>query len=259
MTRSIVSCRSLMICNLICVLFSGRCRYDPNTNIRFVARTVGGRCSPLRVRDRNSWCALYWCGDWWCCPDGSRPVERRRLTRTRAAALALLFGLVGCAGVGVDGGKASRPATGTGVVPSPPSLAPPSTTTVDLGPLFDAFRAWTQGWTEQAPISVSRQVTTTTTGITRGTDKCAYASLIRSVWARDAEWAITIAWRESRCQAGARNANEQASGLFQIMLPMHRRLFSDVGCDPSQWADPTCNTKAAWLLYQRAGRQPWRL
>lgn len=152
------------------------------------------------------------------------------------------------------------PTTSTGVVPSPPYSAPaPATVPVDLGPLLEAFAAWSRGWTKPGVTNRLPQVTTTTNGTSPGTDTCAYADLIRQIWQRDATWAIGIAWRESRCQADARNANEQASGLFQIMLPMHRDLFSDVGCDPSEWADPTCNIEAAWLLYQRAGRQPWRL
>lgn len=87
---------------------------------------------------------------------------------------------------------------------------------------------------------------------------CAYADLIRSVWTRDAEWAIGIAMRESHCQAGARNASG-ASGLYQLMLPMHGDLFRAVGCDPSQWADPACNVRAAWQLYQGSGRRPWSM
>ncbi len=87
---------------------------------------------------------------------------------------------------------------------------------------------------------------------------CGYADLIRSVWSQDAEWAIGIAYRESRCQAGAANS-EGASGLFQLMLPMHNDLLTSVGCVPSQWSDPSCNVRAAYALYQGSGRSPWSL
>ncbi len=90
------------------------------------------------------------------------------------------------------------------------------------------------------------------------TERCAYADLIRSIWTVDSEWAIGIAWRESRCIPTARHP-EGASGLFQMMLPLHRRIFEAVGCDATQWSEPSCNVRAAWLLYQGSGRRPWRL
>lgn len=81
---------------------------------------------------------------------------------------------------------------------------------------------------------------------------CAYADLIRSIWTRDADWAIGIAWRESRCIPTARNPSG-ASGLFQMMLPLHADLFD------GPWSDPAVNVRAAWRLYQGSGRAPWRL
>jgi hypothetical protein len=44
-----------------------------------------------------------------------------------------------------------------------------------------------------------------------------------------------------------------------MMLPLHSRRFTAVGCSPSQWTDPACNTKAAWHLYQETGPSPWNL
>lgn len=84
---------------------------------------------------------------------------------------------------------------------------------------------------------------------------CPYAPLIREVWQTDAEWAITIARRESNCEPGARNPSG-ASGLFQLLG--HSDLLI-AACGSDAWADPTCNVKAAWLLYQGAGRAPWNL
>lgn len=91
----------------------------------------------------------------------------------------------------------------------------------------------------------------------RSGSPCQYADLIRSIWQRDAEWAISIAYRESRCIPTARNASG-ASGLFQMMMPMHSGIFLAV-CGHTDWTDPECNIKAAWSLYQGSGRSPWNL
>jgi hypothetical protein len=80
-------------------------------------------------------------------------------------------------------------------------------------------------------------------------------ALIRSVWTRDADWAIRIAWRESRCQPGAHNGHSSAAGLFELLG--HADMYRAVGCSPSQWAEASCNTRAAFLLYQGSGRGPW--
>lgn len=71
-------------------------------------------------------------------------------------------------------------------------------------------------------------------------------------------WAETVMWRESRHIPTARNPSG-ASGCFQMMLPLHSRRFTAVGCSPGQWADPWCNAAAAWTLYRDAGRSPWAL
>jgi hypothetical protein len=69
--------------------------------------------------------------------------------------------------------------------------------------------------------------------------------------------ALEIAWRESRCDPGARNPSG-ASGLFQLMLPLHSGLFWQVClAGPASWHDPWCNAHAARLLYDGSGWRPW--
>lgn len=77
-------------------------------------------------------------------------------------------------------------------------------------------------------------------------------------WPGDKAWARRIVRRESNNIPTARNRSG-ASGCWQMMLPLHSRLFYDVGASPSQWADPVVNTKAAWRLYTLAGASPWVL
>lgn len=76
----------------------------------------------------------------------------------------------------------------------------------------------------------------------------------QSEWA----WAESIMYRESRHTPTARNPSG-ASGCWQMMLPLHAGRFRAVGCEPSQWSDPLCNSKAALHLWREAGRAPWRL
>lgn len=87
------------------------------------------------------------------------------------------------------------------------------------------------------------------------TSSCQYADLIRAHWPRDAEWAISIAWRESRCRPDAYNPSG-ASGLFQLLG--HQDLVEAV-CPGGSVFDPVCNVKAAWALYSGSGRSPWSL
>lgn len=91
-----------------------------------------------------------------------------------------------------------------------------------------------------------------------GDSGCAYADAIRAAWAGtgDEEWAVNVAMRESRCQPGARNPSG-ASGLFQLMVPLHNQLIADVCGDPGLVFDPGCNIAAARALYAGAGRGPW--
>lgn len=81
---------------------------------------------------------------------------------------------------------------------------------------------------------------------------------IDAYWPGDKAWAKRIVWRESRNTPTARNRSG-ASGCFQMMLPMHNNRFYAVGCTPSQWTDPSCNTKAAAHLYREVGTSPWNL
>lgn len=85
----------------------------------------------------------------------------------------------------------------------------------------------------------------------------AVESLIWIVFPDDFEWAKATAWRESRYQPWARNQSG-ASGLMQLMLPLHASRFTAVGKSPAEWADPVANLLAARALYDGAGRAPWR-
>ena len=89
---------------------------------------------------------------------------------------------------------------------------------------------------------------------------CGLADAIRAAWAdtQDAEWAISVAIRESHCQEGARNPSG-ASGVFQLMMPLHRRLIAEVCGEPAEELvfTASCNIAAARVLYDRAGRAPW--
>lgn len=89
---------------------------------------------------------------------------------------------------------------------------------------------------------------------------CGVADLIRAAWADtpDAEWAIAVAMRESHCTSGARNPSG-ASGIFQLMMPLHRQLIVDVCGEPADDLvfDAACNINAARALYAGAGRSPW--
>ena len=82
-------------------------------------------------------------------------------------------------------------------------------------------------------------------------------AIIRRDFGRAAGWATAIAWRESRCIPTAHNRSG-ASGLFQMMLPLHARQFTAVGCSPRQWSNAYCNTAAAAHLYHQVGSRPWR-
>lgn len=94
----------------------------------------------------------------------------------------------------------------------------------------------------------------------RGSE-CALSQEIQDAWAGtgDEHWAVDVAIRESHCQPDARNPSG-ASGVFQLMLPMHAGLFWAVCyAGPYVWWDAGCNIQAARLLYDGSGRAPWRL
>jgi hypothetical protein len=65
-----------------------------------------------------------------------------------------------------------------------------------------------------------------------------------------------IAGRESGFDPGARNSSG-ASGLFQLMLPLHNDLFYALGVDPGNWPNPVWNARAARELWNSSGIAPW--
>lgn len=93
---------------------------------------------------------------------------------------------------------------------------------------------------------------------------CGHADLIRSIWASEADWAISIAWRESRCSPGAKSPSG-CWGLFQLCVPLHMGIFryvcpelsAAVGNDVA--LDAECNVRAGWHLFQGAGKRPWAM
>ena len=66
-----------------------------------------------------------------------------------------------------------------------------------------------------------------------------------------------IIHRESRNDPAARNPRSSARGCWQLLHSLHAHRYSAVGCSPTQWSDPVCNTKAAAHLYRQAGWTPW--
>jgi hypothetical protein len=67
------------------------------------------------------------------------------------------------------------------------------------------------------------------------------------------EWAVGIAWRESRCNPRATNPNGCCvdSGLFQLRMPIHAHRVA--GCDV---LDAACNARGARSLYDEVGPCP---
>lgn len=125
-----------------------------------------------------------------------------------------------------------------------------------LTTLDNTFR-WVNGVAESQrraalpkSVPVSRHITPS---YGSGGSSCAYAGLIRQIWKMDAEWAISIAWRESRCIPTALG-RQGDKGLFQLLG--HEDMFSAQGCN---WADPACNATVAWNLYNWGkGACHWR-
>lgn len=84
--------------------------------------------------------------------------------------------------------------------------------------------------------------------------------LIESVFGPAAPWFESVAWRESGCQADARN-DEGASGVGQLMLPLHNDILIAVCPDLDvalSWKNPDCGVRAAYQLYIGSGTAPWR-
>lgn len=67
-----------------------------------------------------------------------------------------------------------------------------------------------------------------------------------------------IVRRESGGNPNARNPSG-ASGLFQIMLPLHGGLFAAHGYDwqRGDWTNPFANAQVARDLYNGSGWAPW--
>lgn len=124
----------------------------------------------------------------------------------------------------------SSTTTSTTTLPAPPPPpAPPSSTTA------------------APPAQVSAPPNTS----------CSTQDLIRAIWPDDVEeWAIGIAWRESRC-SNVQNS-EGASGQFQLMIPLHSAFMTAV-CGSADWANAECNIRTALKLYEGVGKGPWAL
>lgn len=111
--------------------------------------------------------------------------------------------------------------------------------------------------TTTAPTTIPAPAPSTPTG-------CGYETAIRAAFPNDGDWAVSVAWRESRCQSDAVNRAEtcapggsHAMGIFQMCYPLHAPTFAAAGCsDP---LEPSCGIAAAALLYRGSGRSPWRL
>lgn len=99
---------------------------------------------------------------------------------------------------------------------------------------------------------------------TPSTSSCGYAEQIRAVFGPDGEWAVSIAWRESRCTPGAKSPTG-CWGLFQLCVPLHMGIFRHVCPDLSARLgnsvalDASCNIAAAKHLFNGSGRAPWAL
>lgn len=85
-----------------------------------------------------------------------------------------------------------------------------------------------------------------------------YGAVAR-IWPAELQpWARRIVWRESRDTPTAQNTSSTSAGCFQLTR-IHADLFAAVGCSWARRYNALCNTKAAWLLYQRNGAAPWVL
>ena len=88
------------------------------------------------------------------------------------------------------------------------------------------------------------------------------AGQIRARWADtgDAERMVRIAQRESGLTCDAANPHSSARGLFQILTSLHRPLIVSMGLTVEQVStECPANIDVAWVLYQQAGTDPWRL
>lgn len=139
--------------------------------------------------------------------------------------------------------------------PASPSFIPPSTTSTTT-----TTTSTTTTTTTLPPMTTSTThpaAPTTTVASAPTSNPCPYTALIHTIFGDAGDWATAIAWRESRCIANVQNS-EGASGLMQLMLPLHAQLFIDT-CGSVNWADPECNLRTAYALYRSSGTNPWRL
>ena len=179
----------------------------------------------------------------------------------RHLALAIVLGVLLLIAVGLavrDSSAGSAPSTTTTTATTNARVA--TTTTIDQ----EAFGRWIRATSETtttttlapSPPSTSPPTVVSSAG-------CAYEAQIRAAFPGDGDWAVMVAWRESRCQPGAVNWAEtcapgsNAKGLFQMCHPLHAPTFAAVGCtDP---LNAECNIRAAAHLYAGSGRSPWRM
>ena len=72
-------------------------------------------------------------------------------------------------------------------------------------------------------------------------------------------WAHQIVHRESRGVPTAANPRSSARGCFQMLLRYSSPFYRAVGCSNAMWSNATCNVRAAYVMFQRAGRSPWAM
>lgn len=72
-------------------------------------------------------------------------------------------------------------------------------------------------------------------------------------------WAHAIVHRESRGIPTAANKRSSARGCFQMLLRYSNPFYKAVGCNNYMWSNATCNVRAAYVMFQKAGKRPWRL
>jgi hypothetical protein len=91
-----------------------------------------------------------------------------------------------------------------------------------------------------------------------GYSKAGVEAIIRSIFpAEEADEAVRIATRESNLIPTVRNWC--CYGLFQIYFNVNKKTLASIGVtSPEQLYDPTINTQAAYLMFQRSGWAPWR-
>lgn len=83
---------------------------------------------------------------------------------------------------------------------------------------------------------------------------------IDAVFGSAAPWAESVAWRESNCEAGARNGRSGSAGVFQLLGHDDLLRAACPTVDPgASWAIADCNIRAAKDLYDVAGIGPWHL